>query len=147
MKFQALFRGGPDLKTLTRDLRNYTLLEAKEIETTDGRRFRMPVGATSDGASIPQVAWSLGFTPFGVYGPAAFAHDCAFRDTLEIWNEGSQVWEKAHLSEEDSNDLINALMFALGTPESTRLVIYGALVAFGRPAFVADRAEAQKGAS
>lgn len=137
----ALFRGGHRLNLSTEDGRNFILLEAKEIEVSDDAgkvtRYRMPVGAESDGASVPDFAWSLGFPPFGLYFTPAYAHDCGYRGTLEQWVDDN--WVSAMLDETPSNELINALMFATGTPEPIRLAIYRALVAFGFKAFHDDR--------
>lgn len=137
----ALFVGGPLLQFESRDLRNVEVLQDKElmVRNDDGTytRYRIRKGSRSDEATIPQVAWSLGFTPFGDYALAAVTHDCAYQDTLEVWN-GTE-WVLAHLTKAQSDELINALMFALGVPKWQRVIIYEALVAFGWPAFNEDR--------
>lgn len=136
----ALFRNGHLLKVSTEDGRNSVLLEDKEIEVSDGdivTRYKMPAGASSDGASIPEFLWSLGLPPFGVYWAPAFAHDTAYRGTLLEFHDGD--WVPAMLDEAASNELINALMFCTGTDSRVRLAIYTALQKFGFKAFNDDR--------
>jgi len=136
----AEFRHGPDLVVRTRDLRNFTLVEAKEIVTDSGEEYQMPVGAESDGASTPQILWTIGLTPFGPEGPADYAHDCAYRGTLLVKRDGA--WVPAMLAKSESDDLYNALMFSLGVSEKRRLVIYSGVKFGGWRAFREDRAVA-----
>ena len=134
----ALFRGGSELVTRTNDFHNFILAENKEVVTDDGRRFLMPVGSVSDLASTPKLLWGLGLPPFGVYAPAAFFHDLAYRNTLKQWHEDE--WVDAMLEEKDANAIMDALMFSVGTPEPIRKEIKTALDLFGWKAFREDRA-------
>ena len=135
----ALFVNGPWLDVRSRDGRNFVLIAPKEIRCDDGTLYRMPAGADSDGASTPGILWGPPeyLTPFGDYWPAAYAHDCAYRDTLQKWAGGE--WIKASLTKEQSDDLLKALMFACGTAESTIVKIYEGVALGGGPAFAHDR--------
>jgi Protein of unknown function (DUF1353) len=132
----ALFVNGPELVATSRDGRNFRLAQAKCVRTNTDL-FQMPVGAPSDGASIPQPLWSTGLAPFGIYWPAAYAHDCAYQGTLLVLRDGG--WVPAMLTKDQSDDLLNALMFALGAPEAVRLEIYEGVHLGGWKAFRDDR--------
>ncbi len=144
----ALFRHSPDLRTYSRDGWNFILVEEKEIEVDfgDGKmvRFMMPVGTPSDGASIPEVFASFGFTRYGTYWPAAYAHDAAYRKYLLRWDESARDWIAADLTEAQANQLILALMFSLGTGDVKRKIIYDALVLAGKAAYDEDAKAATK---
>ncbi len=136
----ALFRHGPSLKTISADGWNCLLLEDKEIIVSWGggqlTRYLMPEGTPSDGASIPEVFAALGFTRYGVYWPAAYVHDAAYRQFLLIRN--GEEWVNAKLSKEQCDHLILALMFALGVGEAKRNIIYDALIVAGKAAYDED---------
>jgi len=132
----ALFVGGPDLATRSRDGRNFVLIEAKCIRT-ETALYRMPAGSVSDGASTPEPLWSLGLAPFGVYWPAAFAHDCAYRGTLQV--QSGMEWIPANLTKAESDDLLSALMFSLGVVDKDRITIYEGVHLAGWKAFREDR--------
>lgn len=72
--------------------RQYTLAEDWWVEWR-GRRFWLPVGFQSDGASVPRWAWSLsGLRPDGLIRAAALVHDALYRyggDLPESW----MTWE------------------------------------------------------
>ncbi|HEV2350835.1 MAG TPA: DUF1353 domain-containing protein [Terriglobia bacterium] len=125
------------------DGRNFSLVDPKEIATDAGDRYRMPTGACSDGASTPREIWGPPFNlpPFGVYWPAAFAHDCAYRNTLERWD--GRAWVLANLTKDQSDELLDALMFALGTPAMQRSLIFKGVGLGGWAAFQGDRAAAK----
>jgi hypothetical protein len=58
------------------DGRSMRLLEPFEYVATDGRRWPVPKDAVVDGASIPQVFWSLIGSPFsGLYRAPSVVHD------------------------------------------------------------------------
>ena len=132
-----VFRGGCELEVRTRNGRDCALLTEKQILDDRGNLYRMPVGATSDGASTPRLVWSV-IPPFGPWWPAAFLHDQCFRKRLEILTTAG--WTVCDFSQDESDDFINAAMFACGVDELTRAIIYKALRAFGASAFREDRA-------
>ena len=124
----------------TEDGRNFVLFNDADYVAKDGRLFRIPVGATSDGASTPQPIWNL-IPPFGKYWKAAVLHDAAYRNILLVW-DGS-AWQTACLPFEASNELIYEAMQSLGVDQLEAVAIYEAVALAGRPAFDADRAAAQ----
>lgn len=136
----VLFKGGPDLMTRSRDGRNFILCEDKDIVSDSGIIYRMPVGAVSDGASIPQEFWSLGLTPFGDYWPATFAHDLAYRNTLLRQLENG-FWVPAMLNRDDSDLLLLDCMTALGVDIGKKEAIYDGVRLGGGAAFNKDRAQ------
>lgn len=135
----ALFRNGYDLDVRSHDGRNFLLLADKDIMTDSGTMYRMPKGAISDGASIPQLLWGLGLAPFGPYWPAAYAHDCAYRGTLLVYQLEGDSWEEAMLSKDMCDELLKALMFSLGVDQKLINVIYDGVHVGGIRAFRDDR--------
>ena len=95
----------PDyFKVATNDGHNFYLLEDVTYTSKDGTVYILPKGATSDGASVPEVLWNV-LPPFGKYWQAAYLHDCAYRDTLKT-ADGAY----ASLDETKSNDLLQEVM-------------------------------------
>ena len=123
----------------TRNGRDFTLISEKQILDDKGNIYRMPVGAKSDGASVPRLFWSI-YPPFGDYWPAAYLHDLCFQNKLEILT--AHGWVLCDFNQDESDEFINAAMFALGVEEVTRLTIYTALRLFGARAYAEDRANA-----
>jgi len=141
----ALFVGGPQLTTVSQDGRNFVLVNEKRLraELTDGTiiELNMPIGGTSDGASMPEFAAILGFTPYGPWWGPAYAHDGCFQNWIQKQVNG--LWVPADFDEATSNDLINALMFASGVDDRFRVIIKKALDMFGWYAFHKDRQASQ----
>lgn len=121
------------------DGRNCTLLEPLVYLANDGTWYRVIVGATTDGASTPQIIWNK-FPPFGKYWLPAVLHDGSFCCTLEqkLGNDG--IWQRVQLTEPQANDLINESMASQGVNEADRFVIYNALKAFADTAYSQDLA-------
>jgi hypothetical protein len=121
----------------TSDGRNFTLLDDVFYTSADGTKYRLPAGdGTSDGASTPAAVWAA-IPPFGQYWPAAFLHDCAYRDTLEIWD--GVTWDRATLPKDKCDALLFEAMLALGVGEFEAKVIYEAVVLAGQNSFDKDR--------
>lgn len=125
--FRTQSASNSGLLVRTADGHNFTLCEelyftrAKEV---GGEMITVPIGAKTDGASIPREAWSL-LPPFGRYWLAAVVHDHLYRDTQRSRFECDLIlWEA---------------MLALGVPELTAKTIYNAVAEFGSAAFLADR--------
>ena len=80
--------GRPLLVVRSADGRNFELLCSFDYVARDGRRFRAPIGAVSDGASTPPELWTLlgqqWLAPFGTYWPAVFIHDGGYRGFVPI---------------------------------------------------------------
>lgn len=132
--FQNLNPDGVSVRSM--DGRNFILQEDVIFNSKDGNTYKLPIGARSDGASTPPVIW-INFPPFGSYWLAAFLHDCAYRNTLEVLNGTSYV--RASLPKNICDNLILEAMTCLGTHAFTRQTIYDALVVAGGSSFEADR--------
>jgi len=133
------FHSRNDLLVRTSDGRNFTLQEPLEFVLDAGMRYRVPVGAQTDGASTPAALWPI-LPPFGGYWLAAVLHDAAYRGTLEIM-ERDGGWAPAGLSREQADLLLLEAMIALDVPEATRFAIYEGVRAGGNRAFAEDRGQ------
>lgn len=132
-------------KVSTSDGRNLVFLEPLEFVLPNQRRYRIPAGAKTDGASTPRLIWWI-IPPFGLpgnnYGPPSWGHDAAYQRTLEkLMPDGS--WERITTAEFWDDKLILHLMAAQGVSWLMRWTIYIALHLFGRTAFKEDRKEAK----
>jgi len=122
-------------KVYSTDGHNFILLEDIQYMSRLGVLYILPAGATSDGASVPQVAWNI-LPPFGSYWKAAYLHDCAYRNTLLLADKSV-----ANLTFEQSNDLLKEAMEVDGeTEDITIFNIYEGVALGGRVAFDGDRA-------
>ncbi len=133
----ASFQGLP-FQVATTDGRNFTLLADAYYVGTDGTRYCVPAGATSDGASTPREVWPL-LPPFGLYWPAAYLHDAAYRNTLRVWN--GSAWVAAALPKAKCDALLLEAMEALGVGAVERETIYEGVAMGGAAAFDRDRAQ------
>ena len=110
------------------------------VRARDMRRFRIPIGATTDQLSSPRFLWSM-IPPCGAdYVPAAWLHDAGYRGTLETTDDGGLTWYPANLTQAECDDLLREAMDSLRIEPGLSLVIYEALRAFGAKAFREDRA-------
>ena len=131
------FKSRADLLVRTSDGRNVILQEPLEfVRGSDMVIFRAPAGSASDGISTPSEIW-LHFPPFGTWWRAGIIHDAAYRDTLEVFQDGQ--WVKAHLSKDDSDQLFLEAMASLGVGEMDRNTIYQGVHLAGARAFHDDR--------
>jgi Protein of unknown function (DUF1353) len=106
-----------------------------------GRRYRCIIGATTDGASTPQVGWNL-IPPFGWYWLAALAHDFAYRAQCEVQNPDG-TWTRIQMAFDDANQMLLDLMASLQTgplQEGEKRLIYEAVHRAGQTAFSDDLA-------
>jgi hypothetical protein len=87
--------------------------------------IEVPIGAETDGASIPHIFWSL-LEPFGPWFPAAIIHDHLYSPR----NTEYSRWE--------SDYIFNEAMYNVGVPFAKRFIIYQAVRAFGGRAFRAQ---------
>ena len=127
----------------TTDGRNFTLLADAFYVAKDGTRYCLPAGATSDGASTPAEVWPL-IPPFGLYWPAAFLHDAAYRNTLFVCNSDNNTditttRVKAALPKEKCDALLLEAMETLGVGMVERHTIYEGVVLGGKSSFETDR--------
>ena len=68
------------LETYSSDGHNVVLAEPLTYLTRLGQIITVPVGSTSNGASVPSFLWSI-FPPFGKYWRAALLHDYLYGKT------------------------------------------------------------------
>ena len=126
----------------TFDGRNFIALQPIDYIALDGTQYRIPIGATSDGASTPPILWEKfnrdWIPPFGSYWPAAYLHDAAYRNSLLFWNGASFV--TAALPKDKCDSLLLESMDSLGTHDITKEEIYKGVVAMGTCSFATDRA-------
>jgi len=81
-------------------------------------QITVPLGFTTDGASIPRVFWSL-LGPFGPYFEAAVIHDFLYSP----WSDG--------FSRAEADSIFKEAMFNLGLDWPRREAIYRAVRLFG----------------
>ena len=88
------------VKTLWNDDgRNMTLLEDFSYIDPDGLEWKAPKGLVTDGASIPQEAWSIIGGPFeGTYRLAAVVHDAACDTKDRSWESVHEMFYRAMLT-------------------------------------------------
>jgi hypothetical protein len=126
---------------ITSDFRIFALMEAVDYVSAAGIRYRMPKAAMSDLASIPRGLWNL-LPPPGEngaeYGIAAYLHDCAYRNTLQIVNADGTV-SIANLSKADCDLLLKEAMLYCGVPEAIVETIYEAVNLAGGSSYKEDR--------
>lgn len=126
-----MFTGLP-LKVSSLDGHNFVLLEPFSFTRPDGSIITVPAGSESDGASTPRAIWPT-MPPFGIYWPAAYLHDWAYR--------------YSDLDKATCDNLLMEGMRALNVSETERILIYEGVHLAGQEAFNADRAarKAQSG--
>lgn len=131
----------PDLRPISQ--RHYRLYQDYEYCWYPGalrNRIRIRAGFTSDGASVPRIAWTLsGLTPDGLIRAAALVHDFLYVHTGRLpagaheleespgsWRPVSGRW-----SRRDSDKLFARIMRETGVSRLQRRVAYLAVRAFG----------------
>lgn len=83
----------------------------------NGLHWDVPVGAMSDGASVPQIFWTL-YPPFtGQYRSGAMVHDYYCQVRTRSWRDTHKVFYNA--------------MLTAGVTERSAKVMYGAVYYFG----------------
>ena len=132
-----VFHSRNDVLVRTRDGRNVVVQEPVEVVTDTGARYRVPVGAQSDGASTPGEMWTA-LPPFGEYWLAAVLHDAAYRGTLERQLESGE-WLPAWLTKDQCDTLFLDAMSALGVDQLKKETLYEGVHLAGWRAFTEDR--------
>jgi hypothetical protein len=102
----------------TDDGRNMTLLEDFSYIDPDGLEWKAPKGLVTDGASIPQIAWTPVGGPFeGLYRLAAVVHDAAC-------DRKDRSWESTH-------EMFYRAMLTAHVDETKAKIMYAAVYHFG----------------
>ena len=108
---------GEIVATLLGDGRNLKLMQPFGYIDAAGRRWDVPAGAETDGASIPRAFW-ITHPPFtGKYRAAAVIHDYYCRTRSRSWQETHNVFYES--------------MLAAGVDDRTAKVMWGAVYRFG----------------
>jgi hypothetical protein len=134
-----VFKTRHDALVRTTDGRNFVVQENIDVADDKGTVYRVPIGATTDGCSIPQFLWSTSLAPFGPWWLAAVVHDAAYRNVLLQQTTGGG-WELAALSKDACDTLFLDCMKALGVDAIPRDEIYEGVHLGGWKAFKEDRA-------
>ena len=118
---------------VTRDGLNFWFSRAVHYISVSGMEYVIPIGASTNGASVPRELWPL-FPPFGEYWLAAALHDCAYRNTLQ-YTDGT----KCGLSKDSCDLLFKEAMESLEVSELTVKTLYEGVKLGGWKAFKDDR--------
>jgi len=95
----------------------FTLTEPFEFYDVAGKTYSVPVGFTTDFASIPKwLRWLI--PPTGLYGKAAVLHDWLYRTGIVSRRRADFIFLRA--------------MRVLGVPKWKRRAMYRAVRAFGQ---------------
>lgn len=99
------------------DGRNFKVVAAFSFVDSKGRRWDVPEGVTTDGASVPRWAWSI-FPPFaGKHLKAAVVHDHFCQTRSKSWQDVHRVFYQA--------------MLASGVTQNSAKTMYAAVYFFG----------------
>jgi hypothetical protein len=129
------------LEVRTRDGLDDILIEPLYFFNRGERHYRAPVGSTTDGLSTPKIVRVLpGYDATGDDWWSGVLHDSAYRNFLEI-ELSFGVWEKAQLTQAQSDALILEAMTSQRVGWWRRHTIYFALRLFGSFAFKSDRSK------
>ncbi len=109
-----------DVATRSSDGRNEVLIEPLHYQTEKGEIITVPVGADTDGASVPRIFWRL-FPPTGDYWMAAVLHDHLYRTNMFVKSKCDRIFLEA--------------MKSLGVGRVKRETIYMAVHYFGFAAY------------
>jgi len=92
-----------------------------------GETITVPVGATTDLASIPRPAWSL-LPPDGPWTKAAVVHDFLYRTRGTGLFAGRRwITRPQAYSREQSDGVFDEAMAVLGVPTDARVIIFEAV--------------------
>lgn len=132
------------LNVQTADGRNFTLLEELIFARRDGTKLRVPIGATTDGMSIPATIRAA-IPPADEIARKGFLsgvlHDGGYRGSLEILTPHGN-WMRLPLAscdEEFCDDLIKEALESQGINRLESVEVWLALRACGWRAFDSDR--------
>ena len=107
----------------------WRLTEPLIYDDGNGVLITVPVGFVTDLASIPQLAWSLGFGPSGRWNRPAVVHDY-------LYSTGGL---SGQFSRAQADRILDQAMAACGVPAWRRAVIWAAVRLGGSPGWVASK--------
>ena len=105
-----------------RKLTTYQLARDFVVNWT-GYRICVPAGLITDGASVPQILWSLGFPTDGLHRAGALVHDY-----LYALQGQDNDWL---FSREDCDDIFHDLMLRAGVSTARARIMWAAVRACG----------------
>jgi len=127
------------------DLSVCKLIKPVDYISKSGMHYRIPIGASTDFASVPKELWGalLFLIPTGWYSLPAELHDSAYQNTLQVIDGQCNIMI-ANLNEQESNDLLLEAMQSI-KPQPTLFekaqmdAIYEGVTIGGWHAFKEDR--------
>ena len=123
----------------TTDGLNDTLLTPLLYSAQDGELYRVPIGSTTDGLSVPKIVQNI-IPAVGSAWWSGVLHDACYRATVQIWENETQDWMPANVTQQKADGLILEAMETQGIGLVKRQTIYRALRMFGGFAWRANRA-------
>lgn len=120
----------------TKDGRNFMFMEDADYVSKTGVHYRIPIGATTDGASTPRGTWNV-LPPFGAYWRPAALHDAAYRNTLLVF-DGTD-FRVANLAKVECDLLLREAMQLCGVNDLEENAIYEGVALGGQSSFDQDR--------
>ena len=112
------------------------LVEPLVFRSSEGRLYRAPKGATTDGFSVPRCLRNI-IPATGGDWFSSVMHDAAYRGTLELFI--NKTWKRVLPSKRKCDWLILDAMRLQGTGWLRRSVIYWGVRLFGGHSFRKDR--------
>lgn len=111
----------------------YPLLQ---YQSKAGAIYRIKLGATTDGPSVPEFAAAL---EWGKVWLCGVLHDACYRDQIEVCGDGGG-WFPYHPTKDESDEMFDEAMEVSGVNPVERVTFFRAVVIFGKKAFRDDRA-------
>ena len=105
----------------------------------NGDRYRVPVGATTDGLSVPRCLQNI-YPATGKQWKSGVLHDAAYRN--QLWKWSGDTWAEVSLTQKQCDDLLDEAMESQGAPWAKRHFFYRSLRMFGFAAFNDNRSTA-----
>ena len=126
-----------NFETLSNGGQLFALLKPVFYLSKDGRLFKLPHGAQSDGISAPAICAAVGREHGGNDWAAGWLHDCAYRFSLMIWNGNQWVkWDSSQGRSKPASDaLLHESALACGDSEAMAQTLYWAVVEFGKRSY------------
>lgn len=118
------------LDTRSADGRNDVLLTELDFIDLDGRHYKVPMLAETDGGSTPRLCWLIpGFEPTGKHWFEWILHDSAYRGTLLVL-DGCR-WVDANLTRLESDQLLDRALSLDDMNKLARRAVFKSLRAAG----------------
>ncbi len=114
-----------------------TLLECLEYVDNQGVHYRAPVGATTDGLSVPRCVQNI-IPATGGDWFSGVLHDAAYRNQLEV-QVNEYLWQRARLTKDACDGLLLEALLSQDCGEAMSHIIYGAVKECGQSSFEEDR--------